>query len=124
MGNDPLQIAANRVLISGMKECTKGLYPSSSNQQGNATIILTIRYCSVGFEVLTEVAIKSYIFCDITPCSPFKVHGRFEGTRPSIFKVKQCVKQAVNRACFVLISCLTYSFNTEDGGEMFLRNAH
>jgi hypothetical protein len=33
-----------------------------------------------GFEVLTVVAIKSYIFCNIMPCSPVKVNGCFRRT--------------------------------------------
>jgi hypothetical protein len=33
---------------------------------------------SVGFEVLTAVVV-SYISWDITPCSPLKAIGRFEG---------------------------------------------
>jgi hypothetical protein len=33
-------------------------------------------YC-VGFKFLTDVVMKSTIFCDITPCSPFKVNRRF-----------------------------------------------
>jgi hypothetical protein len=35
---------------------------------------------SVGFEVLTAVVKKSTIFCDITPCRPFKVNRHFDGT--------------------------------------------
>jgi hypothetical protein len=33
----------------------------------------------VGFEVLTALAVKSTIFCDITPYSPLKVNRRFGG---------------------------------------------
>jgi hypothetical protein len=34
----------------------------------------------VGFAVLTAVVMKSSIFWDITPCSPFQVNRRFGGT--------------------------------------------
>jgi hypothetical protein len=34
----------------------------------------------VGFEVLTEVVMKSAIFWVITPCSPLKINRRFRGT--------------------------------------------
>jgi hypothetical protein len=34
----------------------------------------------VGFEVLTEVVMKSSIIWDITPCNPLEVNGRFGGT--------------------------------------------
>jgi hypothetical protein len=34
----------------------------------------------VGFEVLTAVVMKSYIFWDMTPCSPLKVSLRSGGT--------------------------------------------
>jgi hypothetical protein len=33
-----------------------------------------INKCSIGFEVVTEVGLKSYIFWDITPCSLLKVN--------------------------------------------------
>jgi hypothetical protein len=33
----------------------------------------------VGMEVLTEVAMKSTLFWDITPCSPLKVNRCFGG---------------------------------------------
>jgi hypothetical protein len=35
----------------------------------------------VGFDVLTAVAMQSYTFWDITPCSLLKVNRRFGGTR-------------------------------------------
>jgi hypothetical protein len=34
----------------------------------------------IGFEVLTPVVMKSFIFCDIPPCSPLKVNPSFEIT--------------------------------------------
>jgi hypothetical protein len=33
-----------------------------------------------GFEVLTEVVMKSSVFWDVKPYSPLKVNGRFERT--------------------------------------------
>jgi hypothetical protein len=38
---------------------------------------LTITQHDFGSEVLTAVTINSYIFWDITPCSPVKVNRRF-----------------------------------------------
>jgi hypothetical protein len=38
------------------------------------------RRISVGFEVSMAVVMKSFIFWDITPCSPLKVNRRFGGT--------------------------------------------
>jgi hypothetical protein len=50
----------------------------------------------VGFEVLTPVVMKSAIFWDITACSPLKVNISEEH--------------------------VTWFFDPEDGGDMFLRN--
>jgi hypothetical protein len=41
----------------------------------------------VGFEVLTAVVMKSYIFWDITPCIPLKVNRRFGGTSEDVSDV-------------------------------------
>jgi hypothetical protein len=41
-----------------------------------------IQYSFVGFEVLTEVVVKSTVFWDRTPCSPMKVSQYFGGTFP------------------------------------------
>jgi hypothetical protein len=38
-----------------------------------------ILYLYVGFEVLTEVVMKSSVFWDIMPYSPLKVNRRIEG---------------------------------------------
>jgi hypothetical protein len=40
----------------------------------------TIVHHFLEFEVVTAVAMKSYVFCDIAPCSPLKVNRRFGGT--------------------------------------------
>jgi hypothetical protein len=59
----------------------------------------------VGFEALTAVVMKNYIFCGITPCSPFKVNRRFGGTSPSSSgsKNKLCLPRD-----FALVSCSAY----------------
>jgi hypothetical protein len=62
---------------------------------------------SVGFEVPTAVVMKSSIFWDITLCGPLKVNRRFGGT------------YSLLRAGFLLVLI----FDSEDGGDMFLRNA-
>jgi hypothetical protein len=54
--------------------------------------------------VLTAVTVNSYIFWDITPCSPMEVSSVSEQHIASIYKI-----QAGN----LLI-------NPEDGGDMFL----
>jgi hypothetical protein len=63
-----------------------------------------------GFEVLTAVVIKSYIFWDITPCSLLKINRRFGRT------------YALLATCFHAGFLLGLFFGREDGGDMFLRN--
>jgi hypothetical protein len=65
----------------------------------------------VGFEVFTAVVMKSIIFWDMTPCSPFSFNRRFGGTyrlhpqgRRNRFS-KPASKQVASR----LISSLLYS---------------
>jgi hypothetical protein len=67
---------------------------------------VTLKY--VGFEVLTEVVMKTSIFWDITPCSPLKDNRRFRG--------------ALLATCFHAGFLLGLFFNPEDGGDMFLQN--
>jgi hypothetical protein len=62
----------------------KPLERPSSRWEDNTTMDLRIRRVSdsgldlsVGFEVLTEVVMKSSIFWVITPCSPLNVNTRF-----------------------------------------------
>jgi hypothetical protein len=44
----------------------------------------------VGFQVVTAMVMKSFIFRDMTPCSPLKLNWRFDGTcHLSIFKVEE-----------------------------------
>jgi hypothetical protein len=52
---------------------------------------------------------KSTIFWDITPCSPLKVNRHFGGT----YLLATCL-----HAGFLL----SYFFDSEDGGDMFLQN--
>jgi hypothetical protein len=54
---------------------------------------------------------KSTIFCDLTPCSPVKVHRRFGGTY-CLHLHSRRVSTALHAACFLL--CLL--FGPEDGG--------
>jgi hypothetical protein len=44
------------------------------------TAAATDKKAHAGFEVLIAVVMKRFIFWDITPCSPLKVHRRFGGT--------------------------------------------
>jgi hypothetical protein len=63
-------------------------------------------YVFVGFRVLTAIVMKVSIFWYITRCGPLQVSGRFGGT------------SCLLHAGFLL----ELSFNTEDGGNVFLRN--
>jgi hypothetical protein len=65
----------------------------------------------VGFEVSTAVVMKSIIFWDMTPCSPFSCNRRFGGT----FRLHL---QGLRADWFLL----KYFSDSEDGGDMFLRN--
>jgi hypothetical protein len=44
---------------------------------------MSVEFQYVGFEILTEVVMKSTIFWDITLCSTLKKNRRFGGTLPS-----------------------------------------
>jgi hypothetical protein len=48
----------------------------------------------VGFEVFTAVVMKSIIFWDMTPCSPFSVNHRFGGTYRLHLRVEISLKLA------------------------------
>jgi hypothetical protein len=54
------------------------------HKQTNLYFWKWIQFCElnwdVRFEVLTAVIMNTYIFWDITPCSPLKVNRRFGGT--------------------------------------------
>jgi hypothetical protein len=70
-----------------------------------------ISTCFVGFEVFTAVVMKSIIFWDMTPCSPSSFNRGFGGTYRLHLHVASCS-----------LVCLTYLFDPEDGGDMFLGN--
>jgi hypothetical protein len=46
-----------------------------------------------GFEVLTEVVMKSSTFWDIMLCNPLKENGRFGGTFRFHVQVEELIKQ-------------------------------
>jgi hypothetical protein len=64
---------------------------------------------------------KSIIFWDITPCSPFSVNRRFGGTYCLHLQGRKNKLGKKQAPAFTLISCRTYFFDPEDGGDMFLR---
>jgi hypothetical protein len=75
----------------------------------------------VGSEVLTAVVIKSAISWDIKPCSPLKVNWRFGGTyRLHLHGLK--INRALLATCFHAGILLGLFLDSEDGGDMFLRN--
>jgi hypothetical protein len=67
------------------------------------------------FQVFSVVVMKSIIFWDMTPCNPLSVNRRFGRTSPP--SSGSCLPPAC-----LLVSCWTYFFDSEDGGDMFLRN--
>jgi hypothetical protein len=74
-----------------------------------------------------RILLKSIIFWDVTSCSPMKVKRNFRGTyrfhlhgRRIIRARNQCV--ALLATCLHADFLLGLSFDTEDGGDMFLRN--
>jgi hypothetical protein len=92
---------------------------------------IDLRY-NVGFEALTAVVMKTYIFWDITPCSPLKVSRRFGGICHHLqrWRVSQdrnqhatgskkitclayslTLKMPLHAACLILVSCFAYSSN-------------
>jgi hypothetical protein len=71
------------------------------------SVILVILLQDVGFEVHTAVVMKSTVFCDITPCTPFKINRRFA---------------ALLATCFYAGFLLLLFFDPEDGGYIFLQN--
>jgi hypothetical protein len=76
-----------------------------------STSVLKLLPSVVGFEVATPVIMKTFIFWNITPCSPFKVSRRSGGTQYTI------MKQVAT--CFMLLS---FFFDPKHGGDMFFRN--
>jgi hypothetical protein len=69
------------------------------------------------------INLKSTVFWDITPCSPLRVNRRFGGTyRLHLQGRKNKFRKKSRESRCTLVSCWTYFFNPEDGGDMFLRN--
>jgi hypothetical protein len=67
-----------------------------------------------------NLKLKSTIFWDITPCNPLKLSRRFGGTyRLHLHPSK---KPALLVTCFHAVFFLGLFFDTEDGGDIFLRN--
>jgi hypothetical protein len=57
----------------------------ASSVEVPANLIKIQAYFFVGFEVFTAVAMKSIIFCDMTPCSPLSVNRRFRDFLLNLF---------------------------------------
>jgi hypothetical protein len=74
-------------------------------------MVISYKYIDyVGFEVFTEVVLKSIIFWDMTPCSPLSFNRRFGGT----------YRFHLQDSCS--LACCTHFFDPEGGGDKFLRN--
>jgi hypothetical protein len=92
------------------------LFVASYDSQGYGGGIRTCLHTGIGFEILTVVLMKSYIFWDITTYSPLKVNRRFGGTSERVSK---------QRSAFSFIHAgffLGLFFDSEDGEETFLSN--
>jgi hypothetical protein len=61
----------------------------SFQRRPQENLLTNLRFSHVGFEVLTPVVMKSYIFRDITPCSQLKVTDISEEHIASIFMVEE-----------------------------------
>jgi hypothetical protein len=68
--------------------------------------------CVSGFEILTAVATKSFIFCSRMLCGPLKFNWRFKGNTASVCSV--CSLLHVGFLLGIL-------FDPEDGADMFHR---
>jgi hypothetical protein len=75
---------------------------------------------------MTDLRLKSSIFWDITPCSPLKVNQYFEEKfrlHPQGRRISQAkapgIKPGGKQSSDFLLGLF---FDSEDGGEMFLRN--
>jgi hypothetical protein len=80
---------------------------------------------SVGFEVLTAVVMKSSIVWDITPCGPLSVnrrHGKTYRLNLQCRRISRARNQRESgwQAELFLIRTGLF-FDTEDGGDTFLR---
>jgi hypothetical protein len=77
----------------------------------------------VGYEVLTAVVIKNYIFWDITPCSLLKVNRCFGGTcRLHLQRRKISQPRNQHEASSKQNWFLTWFIFDPEYGDTFLRN--
>jgi hypothetical protein len=98
-------------------------------EKSTSTVCKTAVYI-VGFEVLTAVVMKSFIFWDVTPCSLLKVDRRFGGTfrfhlqgRIREHYVRFEVLTAMSTKSMLFVVCyFSLLFDPVDGGSNFLRN--
>jgi hypothetical protein len=116
----PLEVCMSAFILFVLSCVGRCLATGWSLVQGVLSIVC------IGFEVLTEVVMKSTIFWDITPCSPLSVNRRFGETyrlhlqgRKNKLSKKSAWKLAT---CFHAGFLLSLFFDPEDGGHMFLRN--
>jgi hypothetical protein len=63
----------------------------------------------VGFEVFTAVVVKSFIFWDMTPCSPLIFNRRFGRTYHLHLQGRRISQAALPATCFTLVSSLNCS---------------
>jgi hypothetical protein len=70
------------------------------------------------FEVLIAVVRKSSIFWNVMPCSTLKVNGRFG----EYVAFRRVANKILLVTCFHSGVLLGLFFDTEVGGDMFLRN--
>jgi hypothetical protein len=68
----------------------------------------------------TEMDLKSSIFWDTTPCSPFKVNRRFGKMSPPSSGLKN--RRVLLDTCFHAGILLGLLFGPEDGGDIYLQN--
>jgi hypothetical protein len=74
------------------------------------------------FDVLTAMVMKSFLSCGITPCSPLKKSTDVSDKHAiSIFRLEEA-EQTVLATCFHAGFSLGLFFDSEDGGDMLLRN--
>jgi hypothetical protein len=106
--------------------CEKNISTSLYAHLQNFSSILTP--CShVEFEGLTAAVMKCTIFWGITPCVPLKANRRFDRTHRlhlhnRINRIRY-QRECTQLATFFQASIFLGLFDTEDGGDMFLRNS-
>jgi hypothetical protein len=74
--------------------------------------------CRVWFPRETRTSLKSYIFRDITPCSPLKVNGRFREACRHLLQNRIITKPRNQREC----RWQAEQALPEDVDDMLLRN--